>query len=135
MAHGRRERHLRVVSGSTLPVYALPAVEVTREEFRRAQIKAGLACNGDLAALARRAVADFDPVPVTPRVCPECHKGTRWLPSRVSVSIHDVTVLGVPTVTCAACAAQLPPPVSLMAALEEILTGQDTGVISFEELL
>lgn len=128
-------KRFRVVSGDTPPVYALPAAEVSREEFRRAQVKAGLASNGDLAALVRMAVAAYEPVPKAPHKCPACRHEVQWLPTRVDVSIRDITVLGVPTLVCSACGTQLPPPVILLAALEEVLEGCDPGVVAFEELV
>lgn len=124
-------------SPGTEEIRELPPVKLPRREHDRALLKAGMAFNGSLPALIRRALAEYQPAPQTPKACPECHKAVAMQPAQVDETLtNGVTVIGIPTGVCPECGTALRPPIALLETLEEVLCGTASGgTVSFADLL
>lgn len=123
-------------SPATEETRELPSVRLPRGEYDLALLKAGMGFNGSLQVLIRRALAEYQPAPRTPKACPECHKAVAMKPAQVDETLTTgVTVTGIPTGVCPECGTALRPPIALLETLEEILRGAPGSTVSFADLL
>lgn len=117
----------------TEKTHALPPAPVSGDEWRAAYLKAALHKHGDLAALIRAAVGEYAPAVRAPH-CPHCR--TQMRAETAVMRFGEVEVRDLPAHRCGGCGHQVGPEVSLLAALEEVVSGYPAGtVVTWPDLL